>query len=369
MKKIAFILALIMILGSALWGCDTAETDTTGQAAESSGDIEDTNMPEKTDTDANTALNQSVSSPDSTDDSIKEIDDKINSIIGLDDSPEWKQHDYFLENLDKNPYDTWLKNADGSREYGHAEPFIIYSKLWKDELIFTVESGKDYFDDSEAYIKWSQSVNLWIASAENHQKLIHSMLRYGDSKLFNAWDFGNLFRQKAIEAKRFILNFSQNENESIEKDIISAKQLNNIPAIEPDPYVWADYEYKITPYHSWLKAELANGDHDLLTIYANYCRALEKEIKPIIECGKTIFENEQEYEQWKTQLEIIIICEQNFLNWELQNIADKEQQLNAFISHCECLFYNVTIEQGFLSNYQYIQDVDEMLNRVPEVKG
>ena len=40
MKKIAFILALIMILGSALWGCDTAETDTTGQAGDSSSTIE-----------------------------------------------------------------------------------------------------------------------------------------------------------------------------------------------------------------------------------------------------------------------------------------------------------------------------------------
>ena len=85
MKKIAFILALVMIFSSALWGCDTAETDTTGQAGESSRNIEDTNVPAKTDTNANTALNQSMSSSDSTDDSIKEIDDKINSITALDD--------------------------------------------------------------------------------------------------------------------------------------------------------------------------------------------------------------------------------------------------------------------------------------------
>ena len=42
MKKIAFILALVMIFSSALWGCDMAETDTTGQAADSMEDTENT---------------------------------------------------------------------------------------------------------------------------------------------------------------------------------------------------------------------------------------------------------------------------------------------------------------------------------------
>ena len=140
MKKIAFILALVMIFSSALWGCDTAETDTTGQAAESSGDIEDTNMPEKTDTDANTALNQSVSSPDSTDDSNKEIDDKTNSITGLDDSPEWKRQETIARTKNYHYYKIVGTFEIGCEIYNAAGEIVFTERLQRPMTVSEVDA-------------------------------------------------------------------------------------------------------------------------------------------------------------------------------------------------------------------------------------
>jgi len=140
MKKIAFILALIMILGSALWGCDTAETDTTGQAGESSENIEDTNVPAKTDTNANTALNQSMSSPDSTDDSIKEIDDKINSITALDDSPEWKQQETIARTKNYHYYKIVGTFELGCEIYNAAGEIVFTERLQRPMTVSEVDA-------------------------------------------------------------------------------------------------------------------------------------------------------------------------------------------------------------------------------------
>ena len=112
MKKIAFILALVMIFSSALWGCDTAETDTTGQAGESSGN-----------TDGTEDINQE-------------------NVITTGSSS-------------AKPSDTYLN--DYSVVYGNDGEYRIYIKAWDSfRKIKIPESYADYgpfFDPTSAVIK------------------------------------------------------------------------------------------------------------------------------------------------------------------------------------------------------------------------
>ena len=108
MKKIAFILALVMILSSALWGCDTTETDTTGQASDSLENISEETLTQDPTSDEE-IINSVLSSLDRHFNS--ETADSYTSFNFIDDQIGF--FFYFLESELK----LFMKTTDGGKNW------------------------------------------------------------------------------------------------------------------------------------------------------------------------------------------------------------------------------------------------------------
>ncbi len=109
MKKFAFILALVMILGSAFWGCDKAETDTTGQAGESLGNTvrtEDINQEDVITTEITGSSSAKLNTEEETEDNFKKYESVLtlykmllidNDQIDVESLEQQSHKDFFLD--------------------------------------------------------------------------------------------------------------------------------------------------------------------------------------------------------------------------------------------------------------------------------
>ena len=178
MKKIAFILALVMILSSALCGCNKAETDTTGQAGESPGNTvrtEDINQEDVITTEITGSSSAKPNTEEETEDNFKKYEYVLtlykmllidNDQIDAESLEQQSHKDFFLDlynlsvNIDAQKAGYAFKDLNND----NIDELILLDKDGVLFAVFTLKFGKpiaiDYFSinnfrggiDSNGYI-------------------------------------------------------------------------------------------------------------------------------------------------------------------------------------------------------------------------
>ena len=113
---------------------------------------------------------------------------------------------YFNEQINNNPYDTWLdlKKAEGTL----AEKVLYKSWLdfWSGELYFTIKAGETHFLDENDYLAWKTNLEEWVeVTQENLRIEMNNMIvpsSLAQARLIH--HTGEIIRQKVIDTKYFL---------------------------------------------------------------------------------------------------------------------------------------------------------------------
>ena len=369
MKKRMLALLLSALILATATGCQHASEiptteskniENTDQPKDSVGEDQNESLSQNNGTDHADVTNQSSQNEHT---SAPEEAKKVLSEWATD--PKWKQHDYFLANVDQNPYDQWWKAADGSPDYGHPlYPCATYMDLWLGELTYTAESGKEYFTDTEAYELWKYQLEQFAASVRETVTIENSLMRYKDPRFSILFSACRVIRQKTIDAKNFLCHYGTAETGRVTPlDAVIDPPLSKI-----DPaYLTKGLDQN--PYDDWLVAELAAENASKQNLYAQYCTLWEHEMPLILEYGQGLFSSAEQYEQWKNSLEQFMTSARELFEIEWRHAPSEEQQLQVLISYAQLIRDKVLDEVFFLRQYESDLEALEILNRVPETKG
>lgn len=133
----------------------------------------------------------------------------------------------------------------------------------------------------------------------------------------------------------------ENDNSMEDKESIQTKQYQ--------------YFYKAieeNPYDKWLKNELEKGERAEQAIYAEYLAFWKDELAFTMENGKVIFEDKEQYEQWKSAMEQWLVVSQDILKVEMHMMNFSLGQLEVIIPYCEMVRQKAIDTKQFLYYYQ-----------------
>lgn len=125
---------------------------------------------------------------------------------GREDIYSEKRRKYFCSNINENIYDNWLENeiAEGIR----AERLIYtdYLNYWRNELAFTIQSGKTIFENESEYQKWKNQLDQWeeLTISTLSTELNNLVLPATMTQANLIRQTSMLIRQKAIDTKWFL---------------------------------------------------------------------------------------------------------------------------------------------------------------------
>ncbi len=106
------------------------------------------------------------------------------------------------------------------------------------------------------------------------------------------------------------------------------------------------------PYDKWLKNELEKGERAEKTIYAEYLAFWKDELTFTIESGEVIFDDKEQYEQWKSDIQQWLVISQDVLKTEMNMMNYSLGQLEVIIPYCEMVRQKVIDTKQFLYYYQ-----------------
>lgn len=106
------------------------------------------------------------------------------------------------------------------------------------------------------------------------------------------------------------------------------------------------------PYDKWLKIELEKGERAEKTIYAEYLAFWKDELAFTIESGEAIFGDNEQYKQWKSDIQQWLVSSQEILKNEMDMMNYSLAQLEVIIPHCEIVRQKVIDTKKFLYYYQ-----------------
>lgn len=139
----------------------------------------------------------------------------LNSIDKNEDSIQMQQFQYFHENIDKNPYDQWLKNELAKGEHAEKDIYSEYLAYWSGELAFTIENGQELFNDKNLYGQWKNGIEEWLINSREILKVEMNMMNCSLGQLEVIIPYCEMVRQKVIDTKEF-LYYYQVYNEFID---------------------------------------------------------------------------------------------------------------------------------------------------------
>ena len=87
------------------------------------------------------------------------------------------------------------------------------------------------------------------------------------------------------------------------------------------------------PYDKWLKNELEKGERAEKTIYAEYLAFWKDEFVYTIESCEMIFDNNEQYEQWKSNMQQWLVTSQEILKTEMDIMNVSLGQLEVIIPY------------------------------------
>lgn len=137
--------------------------------------------------------------------SLQKISDNGSGQPENNESIQTKQYKYFYKAIDENPYDKWLKSELEKGERAEKTIYAEYLAFWKDELVFTIESGEAIFGDNEQYKQWKSDIQQWLVSSQEILKNEMDMMNYSLAQLEVIIPHCEMVRQKVIDTKKFLV--------------------------------------------------------------------------------------------------------------------------------------------------------------------
>ena len=89
------------------------------------------------------------------------------------------------------------------------------------------------------------------------------------------------------------------------------------------------------PYDKWLKAELEKGERAEKTIYAEYLALWKEELAFTAESGEAAFDDQAQYEQWKSDIRQWLVISQEILKSEMNRMNCSLGELEVIVPYCE----------------------------------
>ena len=140
--------------------------------------------------------------------------------------------------------------------------------------------------------------------------------------------------------------YDTNKDTSIDTDETTSNNTNDSPQLEF--YRIFHETINSNAYDKWLKAELSNANRPDREIYAEYLAFWKNELTFTIECGKSLFDDVDVYNQWKYNLEQWVVFSQETLKLEMNSFDATMLQLEVIIPHCELIRQKVIDTKYFL---------------------
>ena len=134
--------------------------------------------------------------------------------INPKDSPQLEFYKVFQEAIDSNQYDKWLEQELLKGERADKTIYSEYLALWKEELLFTIESAEQVFDNKDFYSQWKNELEQWMIHTQDILKLEMNLMGNTMNQLEVIIPSCELLRQKVIDTKKF-LYYYENEKYGI----------------------------------------------------------------------------------------------------------------------------------------------------------
>ena len=145
-----------------------------------------------------------------------------------------------------------------------------------------------------------------------------------------------------------------NDNVNIMSNTDNAIMLGNNESISPQLEFYRTFQNSVNSnlYDKWLEEELCKGERFEKEIYSDYLALWKDEFLFTIENGANLFENEDDYIYWKTELEKWFVDTQNVLKVEMNLMGATMPQLEVIIPHCELVRQKVIDTKKFLYYFE-----------------
>ena len=131
-------------------------------------------------------------------------EESLCSIDKSKDNIQIQQFQYFCENINKNPYDQWLKNELAKGERSDNNIYAEYLAFWKNELSFSIENSQGLFNNKEYYEQWKNNMEEWCVNSQEILKVEMSMMSSSLGQLEVIIPYCEMVRQKVIDTKKFL---------------------------------------------------------------------------------------------------------------------------------------------------------------------
>ena len=128
--------------------------------------------------------------------------------------------------------------------------------------------------------------------------------------------------------------------------------MEDMESIQTKQYQYFYKAIEENPYDKWLKNELEKGERAEQAIYAEYLAFWKDELAFTMENGKVIFEDKEQYEQWKSAMEQWLVVSQDILKVEMHMMNFSLGQLEVIIPYCEMVRQKAIDTKQFLYYYQ-----------------
>lgn len=102
------------------------------------------------------------------------------------------------------------------------------------------------------------------------------------------------------------------------------------------------------PYDKWLKAELEKGERAEKTIYAEYLAFWKEELAFTAESGEAAFDDQAQYEQWKSDIRQWLVISQEILKSEMDMMNCSLGELEVIVPYCEMVRQKTIDTKRFL---------------------
>ena len=102
------------------------------------------------------------------------------------------------------------------------------------------------------------------------------------------------------------------------------------------------------PYDKWLKAELEKGERAEKTIYAEYLALWKEELAFTAESGEAAFDDQAQYEQWKSDIRQWLVISQEILKSEMDMMNCSLGELEVIVPYCEMVRQKTIDAKRFL---------------------
>lgn len=134
--------------------------------------------------------------------STEENTNTLNKVENI--SPQNEFYLSFQTSVNSNPYDKWLAEELSNGERAEKEIYSEYLILWKQELLFTIETAEKLFENKDIYSQWKSELEQWLIHTQEVLKVEMNLMGATMPQLEVIIPHCELIRQKVVDTKKFV---------------------------------------------------------------------------------------------------------------------------------------------------------------------